>query len=320
MRTELTLGLSGPDTQEIARWAQGLELASSGLPSCVFVDDRKKKVTSDWFERWLPRARRDFTAEFGLDEKTGIVDGMLAVSIDRMVKVIRRDAELDPERVLRLLEDAPFVLCSMSKAYPEWQNGALGEDYIGPSFAELHWSHGWACAFKGVGHDRLVSRRWLDHGPWRVLRGANDTTLVQFHDLAMGPAEALAVARVAHERMGISGTGGFLQTGYSLTYEINGLYLPEERRLRIIVHGREVTQREMRDACASRHYQVLGEDRPLDHVAYVFADPDEARAHLHELWLRELECWTFDAGREVRLDEHYAPTPNKPDWVKRLDG
>jgi len=29
--------------------------------------------------------------------------------------------------------------------------------------------------------------------------------------------------------------------------------------------------------------------RPHDHVAYVFMDRSDAQAHLHELWLRELQ-------------------------------
>src|SRR5690606_11851077 len=59
----------------------------------------------------------------------------------------------------------------------EWDDLA----YVAPSFADMHYPHGWACAFKGPGHDRLVSRRWLEHGPWRLIRdNENDVSFVQF--------------------------------------------------------------------------------------------------------------------------------------------
>jgi hypothetical protein len=47
----------------------------------------------------------------------------------------------------------------------------------------------------------------------------------------------------------------------------------------------------------------------------------DARRYLHELWLRELECWCIDAqGREVRLDDGYQPERIVPEWVERVEG
>src|SRR5262245_38577060 len=152
-------------------------------------------------------------------------------------------------------------------------------DFPGPGFSDLHFPLGWACAFRGEGHDRLVSRRWLEFGPWRLLRGDNDVSFVQFHDLDADPDIAFAQARLRHERMGITATGGLIQSEYVYTQPIDGLYAPEECRLRILVHGREVSQLEMLDACAARHYQALGPGRPLKSIAYVFADEGEARFH-----------------------------------------
>lgn len=190
-------------------------------------------------------------------------------------------------------------------------------DFPGPGFGDGHFPLGWACAFRGEGHKRLVSRRWLEFGPWRLTHGSNDTSFVQFHDLDTDPDAAFMEARPGHERMGISDNGGFIQSDYVYTYSIDGLYSPEERRLRILVHGREISQLEMLDACAARLYQALGPKRPLDAIAYVFADEGYAAAHLHELWLRELECWTFNNGREVRLDLDYRPSPVKPLWIQK---
>jgi hypothetical protein len=51
----------------------------------------------------------------------------------------------------------------------------------------------------------------------------------------------------------------------------------------------------------------------------VFLEEQNAERHLHELWLRELECRAVVGGREVRLDTDYHPAPDKPEWVRRLE-
>ncbi|MFI1566259.1 hypothetical protein ACH4ZX_24925 [Streptomyces sp. NPDC020490] len=66
----------------------------------------------------------------------------------------------------------------------------------------------------------------------------------------------------------------------------------------------------------ARRTQALGPDRPVERVAYVFMDAEAAHAHLHALWLRELECWTIEQGDEIRLDTDHHAVPVKPDWVK----
>ncbi|MER6512860.1 hypothetical protein ABT158_39055 [Nonomuraea sp. NPDC001636] len=73
---------------------------------------------------------------------------------------------------------------------------------------------------------------------------------------------------------------------------------------------------EMRDACFTRGRGLLGPDRPIDRVAYVFMNPASAKAHLHELWLRELWCWTIDLDQEIRLDADHHPAPARPAWVE----
>jgi hypothetical protein len=90
----------------------------------------------------------------------------------------------------------------------------------------------------------------------------------------------------------------------------------KKRLLKIVIHGRDVPQLEMLDACAARHYNILGPDKPLDNVAFVFMEESVARAHLHELWLRELECRAIIGGQEVLLNTGYnPPPPEKPQWV-----
>jgi len=94
-----------------------------------------------------------------------------------------------------------------------------------------------------------------------------------------------------------------------------------EEQLRILITTRDVEQREMREACALRHDQHLGEDKPLERISYIFFDAEAAHRHLHELWLRELECYTFDSGgNHIRLDDTYEPPPPvKPQWVLDLE-
>jgi len=42
-------------------------------------------------------------------------------------------------------------------------------------------------------------------------------------------------------------------------------------------------------------------------VSFVFLEPERGLAHLHELWLRDLECWVVRGGRRERLDDAYHP-------------
>ena len=312
IKATFRLGLSGENIEMIGRETLDLGILGQALPAKVKIDAEPMKVTADWYKQALKKYNRVIIAEWGEETR-------FYLSKDTIVKVTIPDYEADVRRTLSILEKLHYELASFYTLYDEWDNGALSEVYDAPGFANLHWPHGWACAFREKGHDQLVSRRWLDFGPWRLVRGANDTSLVQFHDLQADAATALAQAKPGHERMGISATGGFMPIPYQSTYDISGLYHPDERALKIVVAGRDVPQEEMTDACAVRRFQMLGEDKPLDGVAYVFIEEAAAQKHLHELWLRELECWAIVDGREVRLDEDYHPKPEKPEWVRVVE-
>lgn len=306
---ELRVGLAGPDLPALIRALPG-KLVPKTLPDTLSVDFAPKTPAADWLEaqarcqqqamaKWTDEARHFLAHQKGAVVKAG---GL---------------RPRDVQAVLALLAGLPFTTASLNPIHPEWAQGEA--PYAPPGFGDLHYPHGWGCAFRGAGHSRLVSRRWLDAGPWRVLKGPEDTTLVQFHDLGVDAATALKQARPAHQRMGFSPEGGYIPTGHARTHELKGVYEAKEKVLRIIVHGRDVSQGEMLDACALRLEGSLGPGQPLARVAYVFMEPAKARAHLHELWLRELECWTIDLGKEVRLDSDYKPAPVMPDWVKALD-
>ena len=205
----------------------------------------------------------------------------------------------------------PFSVCALGSVFfDEW----IAADYERWSFSRGHIMHGWGCAFRGAGHDHLVSRRWLDFGPWRTIRLPEDTTFVQFHDLAItDPAEAYEVAKVGHERMGVSYTGGFIQQiDQWMLDDARGAYTAHDRKLHIVVaDGVEVPQLRMLNAATlRRHYRLNpGEPEPVERIAFVFVHEGQARAHLHELWLRELECWVHDARglRQVAAADDLAP-------------
>jgi hypothetical protein len=309
MEMELGIGLTGPELPALLRALPG-RLVPKTPPSALSVGYEPRRFGADWLEKDVLRG-----GETALAEWKDAAGHFLTWHPDTLVKGGGRHAR-DAQAVLTLLAGLPFTVASFCAIHPEWDAGE--PPYSAPSFADLHFPHGWACAFRGEGHSRLVSRRWLDFGPWRVLRGAGDTTLVQFHDLGADAVTALAQAKPGHERMGISDTGGFIPPGHLRTHELRGLHDAKEGVLRIIVHGRDVSQEEMLDACSTRLEAELDGQPAPRRVAYVFMEPSRARAHLHELWLRELECWTVDLGREVRLDRDYRPTPTKPDWVKAL--
>lgn len=304
---DLRLSLSAPDLRPLLDRAGQIV---PGAPDELTVDHRRETPTEDWISRWAPEVKRELRGGFQRPRRwVGLWPG----------DVVKLGIAEFPRRLDDLLAIAvsfPFELAVVNEIYPEWGEEPL--DYAGPGFGFLHFPHGPMCAFRGAGHGSLVSRRWLDFGPWRTIRRPGDVTVVQFHDLDADARTALAQAAPGHERMGATPSGGFLQRDRPIQ-PLGGLYTAPERRLRVLVHGRPVPQREMLDACSVRRWQALGPDRPIDHVAYVFAVESEARAHLHELWLRDLECWTFVNGRETRIDLDHHPTPVKPEWVVRLE-
>ena len=278
------------DTKE---WVK--ELLRSPRGGCAFWENQRKQVD------FIPRSDQVF---FSLPEGFSNLNDALSI-------IEPLDFELG-------IFGSPFLEAWLAADYDSWGIGRSNVD------------HGWGCIFRGAGHDRLVSRRWLDFGPWRVIRRPNDTTVIQFHDLAItDPAEAYEQARAGHQRMGNSPTGGYIAWHLQglLKNAGKGLYFPESRTLEVVVApGLSVSQGEMLGNAALRLHHRLTRTtqpvaQPIEHIAYIFIDEADARAHLHELWLRELQCWAFDAhGVKHRLDLDYHPVPDPPAWVRSLDG
>jgi hypothetical protein len=294
------------------------------MPS-IEPEDDGQSMPADWKQQLVDAGDGFATLSRAFAPKRE--ERRLGIAAGNVVTVLAPDLFASAEDVLDLVSPLPFTVATFGSVFPdEWRE--IEHDSFG--FANSHTRLGWGCAFKGKGHERLVSRRWLDFGPWRVLRGSEDLTLLQFHDLALtNPAEALAQALPAQERIGISEIGGFIQgpsaAGRGIKYVVaeklpEGLYDAATRTLEVVVApGRTISQGEMQDACAYRYYERANKATPIASVAYVFIDEADARAHLHELWLRDLEVWTVDGGDKRRLDADYHPTPTPPTWVRNLD-
>jgi len=305
----VALGLSGPDTLAILDGLRGLEPFASEPPARLKLEGRDVPVGGGWFEALRGCASGAGSAFWPPD------DGRYLIHRPGLIVQATPHLSLSVEAPADLVGPMPFRFLSAKTLHPGW--GAAG--YRAPSFAGRHFPHGWACAFKGAGHDRLVSRRWLGHGPWRLVHGPGDLSVVQFHDVGAGAAEALAQARPGHRRMGISWEGGFLQHDFAYAHDLRGSYDARERALTVVVLGRDVPAGELLEARAALRDQALGEGRPLDRLRYMFLDPAEAGRHLREVWLHGLECWTVRDGAEARLDLGYAATTPPPTWVPLAD-
>jgi hypothetical protein len=308
-----TLGDAGaaPTLDAITRLAP---FASS--PVALEVDGSAVKPGADWVAA-LRRAKQHGTAEW----TTAVEPERAFHRIDVLprsssVSFTAPDAFSTAADGIAMIERLPFEVGSFGSVWPdEWRE--LIDDPS--SFGGIHGAHGWACAFRGAGHDRLVSRRWLAHGPWQLIRRADDLSVVQFHDLAADAMTAFAQAEPGHLLLGDTAESGYLPMPYEYSDDVQGLYSAETRTLEIVVPpGDRVDLVRMRDACAVRrdHRREPPKTKPIDQVAFVFLDEDDARRHLHDLWLRELECWAADDRPRRRLDLDYKPAPEPPAWAR----
>ena len=251
----------------------------------------------------------DFQKHLATDPARQLVSFEITDGFERVAEALARVTALD------------FRVMTLETVFPEWLTDGLHERW---GFAGKHIPLGWGCLLRGTGHERLMSRRWLDYGPWRVVHLPDDTTFVQFHDLAVtDSAQAYEQAREGHRRMSVGDTGGYIASIDSDEFaELTGTFYYEDTRLLeiLIAPKIEVPQRNMRIACALRllDRQQNRQDGRVERVAYVFINRADAEAHLHELWLRELECWYVDETGKHRLDDSYRPTPRPPAWVARL--
>lgn len=300
------LALEGPDPEAALSWF--VERFWPGVtPRQLVVSYKQQRPKADWLERMTAKSPGVVAAYFTADRS----ESLIAYPSGVVAGTSRFKLDLDVVR--QCLEGAPFEVASFDTLHEQWSS--LDKKYRPPSFSRNHFPHGWGCAFKGAGHERLVSRRWLACGPWRLTRGAGDLSLVQFHVLDAPAKVALTQAKPGHEAMGIGDKGGFLQRSYVFSRPLAGLYDGTEQLLRVVVLDRELSPVEMLDARAAVKQGALAADKPLKRVAYVFPRLADAERYLPALWQRELECWTVIGGVEQRLDDAYKPEPVLPTWA-----
>ena len=306
MKTDFKVGISGPDNKLLYNEVFNKFFQQAGNPAESFADDKPFKFNRETLNAKLQSYKREvFLRWDNLGYLTTINDSIVLFGLN--------EYEVNPVDVLKILETFSFEIASFSSLHHQWLNPV--EPYAAPSFSNFHLPHGWACAFKGNGFKRLVSLQWLDYGPWKQHIGNSNTQLFQFHEMNVDARTALQQATTGHKLMGISDEGGFIQSDYVYKYNNPGLYESENELLKVIVHGLMITKRQMLDACALKLYQGLGKDKPLKNVRYIFMTEEEATHHLHDLWLRNLQCYAIIKGKEIRLDDQYHPETKKPEWT-----
>lgn len=255
------------------------------------------RVDDEWLDRLVAGIGKTPSASWN-----GMLDSF---SIERdAVRGLTHEFELEPPSLVRRLGRIPFTVASFA-TFHDWS-------YRSPSFGDLHYRLGWGCAFQGTGHGRLVSRRWLETGPSRILRGPNDTTLVQLHDFSLGLEDARAQAQGTHADL----MAGFITDRHEFKSKLSGLHKGNDRSLVFVIHGRVVSAQEMFDAAAARLLQPFGSEKPIEKVVYVFIDRVAADAQMPALWRYGHHVHLIgDDGVERRIDDTYVPRLERPAWT-----
>src|SRR5262245_37580043 len=132
MKTNFELAFSGPDNLAILKHLQAVGLPVTGVPAEIRSDAKERKVTAAWVDRWAAKCKFYIMADW-------TNAGWLRLDRDTIVKLSLRDYTVDTRGVLNLVQDIPFQIGSNSSLYPQWDDGALGEKYLAPSFGDLHW-------------------------------------------------------------------------------------------------------------------------------------------------------------------------------------
>jgi hypothetical protein len=201
------------------------------------------------------------------------------------------------------LETIPFDVATIA---------GIDEDLDTPNvWFPGHFELGWGVAFRGPGHDVMMSRRWLARGPWRTIERPGDLTIVQVHPLDAPREEIEALVRIASAAL-------YWPTGGEVSRRpdpVNGLYTAATRLFEIVVPpNAAVSTEQMNSARALRDpYKAID---PVERVAFVFIDEADARRQLDDLWVRGLEVWYVDGSGRHRVDDTYKPPPHpKPTWI-----
>ncbi len=321
MTFNFVASIVSPQHQRVAELVSEREEFHRKLPLSLWINNHEQPVDESWRTKLLSGTTSSW-ARWNEDEEQFHQISIRAKS--ELVTFGITDGFSSIEDVIHIAESLPFELAIISSPHEEvWRQHDYDRWGVGRSAID----HGLACIFRGAGHDRLASRRWLDFGPWRVIRRPNDTTVIQFHDLGLtDPAAAYEQAKLGHQLLGNSPLSGHINYHYAhvLQHAKAGLYVEETKTRHVVIPPRgELSPGDLLCETALRlhHRLTPGLPQPIETIAYTFFNPEEAEPHLHQLWLREIECWVIgrDDGKRHRLDLDYHPVPDPPDWVKRLE-
>jgi hypothetical protein len=300
---KLSISVAGQPMVEVLEALAATAYFDSPPPKLA-IEGVVSKAPSKWVARLA--GADTMTQAFWPDEPDDDY-GLKAIAVSprhESVTVNVPDAFKTRDEAISIIESLPFSLLTFGPV-----RGALD---VEPQSFVGHVPLSWGCAFRGGGHNAVVSRRWLEFGPWELLERPDDLSIVFFHDLNATKAAAAKQAAPGHEFMTSRETGGYVRA----PNPVKGLYEATERKLEIVVDpGDEVSEKEMTNAAWTRAHKRTGKDR-IDHLAFVFMKQNDAKLHLHEMWLRELEVWYVDGKGNHRIDEDYAPKPNRPAWAK----
>lgn len=291
---------SGPELSALAEALVAVLPYATGTPTRMLRKLMPLPITDEWHEQFVANDA-ELSLKWGSNEVLSRGDSTIGFDFPS-------DVAVDAAAILKFLAPLPLELFVLSPLHDYW----IENDYYAPAIGADHALLGSGMLFKGAGHEHsLVSRRWLEHGPFRTIRGPEDTTLAQFHDFAADGPTSLEQVQPAHDWI----VAGFLRPKHRFQHDIKGVYTKEDRLLRILVNDRQVTDEELLDACAARRDGRDDPAKPIDNIAYVFVDEGAAREQLEALWLRGLECRVADGRGERRLDADYQPTIKRPAWV-----
>lgn len=296
MLAELQLNISGCEPRRLVESALTAGFLPATPPTLILIDGAKVKDARLLDE--LVAVNDQLSVTWG-------EDAILEYSRNRDHMMLHRSRyEVSAEALVELLRNMPFEACTTSTLDPTWWQG---HDSI----------HGWAFALKGTGH-RLVSRRVVDRGPWRLHRDG-DLTVFQFHDLGVDEATALAQAAPGHALLAPMWLGGHY-AGQSWAFKSNAYdYKPQfyERETQtsvLLFHEGEAPRRTIGIAAGSRIHQLFAEQ--VSQVRFVYMDEESARKQLEILWLYAIESYSMSGNSEIRIDTGYAPLEvDLPSWV-----
>jgi hypothetical protein len=314
-RMNLLLSLRGPDLVAVGRALYSKGWQPGEVPREIKVDEKQLAPRVDFLDRWADKSKYDLDVQWADETFFGISKGSDIVRLNRRALI-----DLELERFVAELATIPFETACLDHHSFWGYKGKLPAGWFhGKGLVGAHFMAGWGLVLRGKGHDHLVSRRWITHGgPWRVLTGPNDTTLFQFYDLAApDPWIAWDQAKPCAERLTYQPrlpTCGIVERGPVIYEPKDGVYDATAKRLVVRAGSRSVPTTEMHDACEHRYSARLGlvPKKRYETIAYTFSSESAARTHLHDLWLRDLECWYQVDGTSVRLDADYAPKPYPP--------